>query len=758
MTRHFARRVFLLCFAAASLLHAETKSPWLGVWAAKLGDYGVVAFSIGDKGDGVPARVECWWLVDTPRIATMRIDGDTLFIDVLNHQRTAVPGLALKITDRQTLRFADYGVLPVPLDSLYADAEFTRPTDDNPWYRITNTYYKTSEWGKWHESGQLKPLPDDWPSSVASPLLRFFAYDDHLFHRAVILPSLSEEELNTAYAWTHDKNIWSNGPDFVRQCIGRNPHAPLGILAALWNHPDNSQFWITAAQHPRAPAEWRTSLVDRILSGSDNVQSRAIWTGDAPPELYLRLIQEKPALRTRIAVTRDMPALVYERLARDYAQESLASLITNPSVPAALLETIAASADRNLQLSLINNPTLPAATRSHLVHKILEDATPGDFARFVHDRDATPKFLTRCSGDLDPGIRTYVAQNANTAEPLLLTLAEDPSRPVAEAARSALQSRFPATFAHWQSTFTPLASRAEDVPLHQRFADAIAVSDLPAIRRLAGYQAERGQLDSILFQNARHVIRDAFRPAVMDLFLELGFARDRGELAPLAGQCGGNSEWLAYFKAHDAFAKSSAARAYQAALESKDLVSLAGLLTAGVDPNQPGEYGRTPLHLAILGNNLPAAEALLKHGADPSVRDGQRRTPLDYAVALKSNAAIRLLDTKGEYAASVAAFAKEFPPAPTSKFLGNWTNNRDGFNTVAIVLNPDGSGRFGGGVMGGLLAWRETSAKEAIAYILGETGEPIRSAPVKLQLDDEGKALTFAPSKGEAQRMTHTER
>lgn len=750
-----ALRLLLLALLSPLLAAAQptARSPWLGVWTARLGEYGLIALNVGDRGDGVPSRVEVWWLVDHLRPAALWIEDRTLFIDLPDHTRTARPGLALRLTDTGTLRFVAHGMLPAPLDPLYETAEFTRPKDDNPWYRITNTFYKTSEWGKWHESGRLKPLPADWPSSVTSPLLRLFAYDDHLLHHVVILPSLSEAELTTAYAWTHDKNIWSNGPDFIRQRIGQNPNTPLPILTELWNHPDNSPFWITAAQNPRAPAAWRAALIDRILTGSESAQSRAIWTGDGPPELYLRLIEKSPRLRGQIAGNREMPAVVYETLARDYPKESLPSLTTNPSVPVALLESIAASADTNLQFSLINNPSLPPATRTRLVHQLLSHATPAHFARFVHDPDAPADFLARCATDLDPNTRVYAARNPNTPEPLLLTFAEDPSRPVAEAARTALQSRFPSAFARHRATFTSLDARAADIPLHQQFETAIASSDLPALRRLTAYHADRNQLDGILSQNAHRIIQDGYRPAVMNLFLELGFASDRGHLAPLAGKSAANPEWLAYFKKHDAFAGPHAAGAYRAALESKDPANLTALVRARVDPNQFDDQRLTALHRAVLMHDLAAVELLLKNGADPSLHGHQQRTALDYAVALKFIPAIRLLDEKGQHAALVAAFAKEFPPAPKSRLLGLWTNNKDGFSTVRIQLNPDGSGRFGGGVSGGLLAWRETSPTEATAYLLGETGDPVRTQPFALSLSADGKLLTFTPPQGAPQQM-----
>jgi hypothetical protein len=45
-----------------------------------------------------------------------------------------------------------------------------------------------------------------------------------------------------------------------------------------------------------------------------------------------------------------------------------------------------------------------------------------------------------------------------------------------------------------------------------------------------------------------------------------------------------------------------------------------------------GAARRTPLHLAVLGGNAPAALSLVKHGASVDAKDAAGRTPLEYAV------------------------------------------------------------------------------------------------------------------------------
>ena len=41
--------------------------------------------------------------------------------------------------------------------------------------------------------------------------------------------------------------------------------------------------------------------------------------------------------------------------------------------------------------------------------------------------------------------------------------------------------------------------------------------------------------------------------------------------------------------------------------------------------------GRTPLHLAVLGNNYAIVQVLLKTKADQFIKDNDNKTPSDYA-------------------------------------------------------------------------------------------------------------------------------
>ena len=72
-----------------------------------------------------------------------------------------------------------------------------------------------------------------------------------------------------------------------------------------------------------------------------------------------------------------------------------------------------------------------------------------------------------------------------------------------------------------------------------------------------------------------------------------------------------------------------------------DLESAETLVSAGVDPNLPNQYGRTPLYYAALFNRNDVVALLLAHAADPNTRAGGGapgsefpQTPLQIAAAM----------------------------------------------------------------------------------------------------------------------------
>ena len=55
------------------------------------------------------------------------------------------------------------------------------------------------------------------------------------------------------------------------------------------------------------------------------------------------------------------------------------------------------------------------------------------------------------------------------------------------------------------------------------------------------------------------------------------------------------------------------------------------LIREGADVNKKNEFGYTPLHMALAGENKEMAELLLNNGADPRIQDKNGSTALHYA-------------------------------------------------------------------------------------------------------------------------------
>lgn len=58
---------------------------------------------------------------------------------------------------------------------------------------------------------------------------------------------------------------------------------------------------------------------------------------------------------------------------------------------------------------------------------------------------------------------------------------------------------------------------------------------------------------------------------------------------------------------------------------------LQALLSGGADVNARGEHGCTPLHYAVGQQNIDAIKLLLQHGASPTLKDVMGRTAFDVA-------------------------------------------------------------------------------------------------------------------------------
>ena len=75
-----------------------------------------------------------------------------------------------------------------------------------------------------------------------------------------------------------------------------------------------------------------------------------------------------------------------------------------------------------------------------------------------------------------------------------------------------------------------------------------------------------------------------------------------------------------------------------------DFNSTKELIKLNADIDMPGEFDQTPLHIAVLKENLDIIKILLEEGADINQVDEKNLTPLDYARDEKNERIILFLE------------------------------------------------------------------------------------------------------------------
>jgi len=187
------------------------------------------------------------------------------------------------------------------------------------------------------------------------------------------------------------------------------------------------------------------------------------------------------------------------------------------------------------------------------------------------------------------------------------------------------------------------------------------------------------------------------------------------------------------------------------------------LISKGAEVDAIDDTGRTPLHLAIVGdtsNHTQTVARLLDHHADPNVRDQAGRTPLYYAAEAGNHAGVeRLLARKADPTLAAPAIGE---PAEAARVAGHektadllqrraeqWRKNavrKPGTATYeaeeharheGCLTEKDHPGYSGSGFLdfdrerGASITWcitiPETGAYQlAFRYALGEANRPLR--------------------------------
>jgi len=179
-------------------------------------------------------------------------------------------------------------------------------------------------------------------------------------------------------------------------------------------------------------------------------------------------------------------------------------------------------------------------------------------------------------------------------------------------------------------------------------ATTVYAQRLPFARELASHREDLDLFEASCLGDV-HVVRAHVEsdPEVIDHhspdgFSPIGFAAYLGHVDLLAFlvEKGADLElpstnMMRVCPLHSAAAHSDPARATHVART---------LLEAGADPNAQQQGGYTPLHEAVLTDNLELTRLLLNHGANPHVSNDEGDSALQVAHAEKKSALIDLIE------------------------------------------------------------------------------------------------------------------
>lgn len=169
------------------------------------------------------------------------------------------------------------------------------------------------------------------------------------------------------------------------------------------------------------------------------------------------------------------------------------------------------------------------------------------------------------------------------------------------------------------------------------------------------------------------------------------------------------------------------------------------LLALGIRPaNQ--QQPPSPLGLATQLRRLGMISLLIKHGANPYEKSNAEFSPVEYAIAIKSAGLLKALDRDKKYSDDLARINNELTPPPHSPFAGTWADLHEGFGSISITLNPDGTGSFGSDIGGMPAIWKLNGNTARFILLEGgslETMRPNEKQAIDLKIAGKDLVMTM---------------
>jgi len=725
-----SRLCLALCIAAFSAASSAAAPPdealFGGTWTAQVPGLGWIAVDYTGQAQGQMGPRGLWWFVELVPI-TGTVEGTRLRTFYVDQRGRKQEGLIFTLTDKRKLRLEPGGILSDPLMAPFAGLELDRVGDDQ-WYSLTNNYYATSQWGRWHSAGELKALPADWPAPLATTTALFLSGQVHQLARALEVRTLTPELLNQAFQWTLEKPRWDDQKEWIQRVIAANPSCDRATLELLWSLPHKPEIWRRVASNVHAAPDWLSQYADRILGASPSDQVLALHDQQMPAELVEKLAQTGSAealsgVTQHPNATAHALGMAFERSRKEhgtgpYLWEHLAA---RPDTPAEVLQEIAQTAIKGnagqMLAALAANSSCPPE-----IHREVAEARfnavfgagqpPYNYGSGpLADPYLNPSHILEWIDLPVPSVRAAIASNPSLTDDQLKKLAADPSELVSRRALENWRRRHPSE---------GLPPRPASAGKQSSFRDQSEIRDMIDNGQIAqaakAWQRIPGGLKSQLGQ-VTYWEKSMGSPAPLLDFIS--DAESRG--GPLAENLlvilvRDAPEYITEMQQHGLLEKIAPFRALSAAIGTGRASTVHLLLEAGLTPNCYGDGGVSPLKMAAEKGDVAVVRLLLEHGADKHARDGNMRNAAACArQAFRVETFALLAESPTELGQLKKLRELMIPASDNSPWVGRWTNRRDGFNTVVVGFEKDGSFGFGSATLGLRGGWRVVQAGRAVA-------------------------------------------
>lgn len=574
---------------------------------------------------------------------------------------------------------------------------------------------------KYFDHGNLKNLPAPLPQSFVDVIALLFRDRSQELPGILKSPAISADVLDVILATLLDGEA-GGGSDFILPFLGAHPHLSAQAQERLFNLPKKAPAWRAVAMNPASGKKYYNEYLKRIREGDMSIRFDVVRDTLAPREAWeIALAPKEPEVLGEFSRNKNAPPDLLSKVASEPGLRDLTSLASNPATPPAILDKLSNSTDKQVLWGVQRNPSSPPAAVQRVLRTMATSPSENLRDTVASDPRLPADLILKLSQDVSIQVRLVLAMNPSDSLEILEQLAADPYAMVSERARDNMKRRFPQEYASRSASWKALKELNPNNNLVQDVTDAIKVGDIAKARQLLAVTNDP-EIRPSNASVAVIILRENFAGG-QELLKELAQKDGKAVSEAIALSPDLKPEHLPWLVQNNILPRDSLQHFVVVATEHgrEDLLKTArdNHFLDGI----PQKMKNAALLSATGLRHSSLVDFWLKEGAEADQVVWQNVSALDVAAQMYSINLVKRLDAHGKYASLVQATEAQFPPAPQSRFLGSWSNKKDGFSTVAFMLGPDGTGYMGASIMSFPILWAPIDDESFRVAIVGLKGE-----------------------------------